>query len=136
MSLVVKNAKRLVVKVGSSLVTNEGRGLDREALATWARQIVALKNQGREIVLVSSGAITEGMQRLGWKRRPHAVHQLQAAAAVGQMGLIQVYESCFREHDLVIFETAFPSVPGADATAPESARVLPHLTATHSSKLP
>jgi glutamate 5-kinase len=101
MSLVVKNAKRLVVKVGSSLVTNDGRGLDRDALATWARQIVALKRQGREIVLVSSGAIAEGMQRLGWKRRPHAVHQLQAAAAVGQMGLIQVYESCFREHDLV-----------------------------------
>jgi glutamate 5-kinase len=101
MSVVLKNAKRLVVKVGSSLVTNEGRGLDRQALATWARQIAALKHEGREVVLVSSGAIAEGMQRLGWKRRPRAVHQLQAAAAVGQMGLIQVYESCFRDHDLV-----------------------------------
>jgi glutamate 5-kinase len=97
----VQQAKRLVVKVGSSLVTNEGRGLDRDALATWARQVAALRAEGREIVLVSSGAITEGMQRLGWKRRPSAVHQLQAAAAVGQMGLIQVYESCFRDHDLV-----------------------------------
>jgi glutamate 5-kinase len=101
MATVVQQAKRLVIKVGSSLVTNEGRGLDREAIARWARQIVALMNDGREVVLVSSGAIAEGMQRLGWKRRPHAVHQLQAAAAVGQMGLIQVYESCFREHALV-----------------------------------
>ncbi len=98
---VLKNAKRLVVKVGSSLVTNEGQGLNREALARWARQIAALRVEGREIVLVSSGAIAEGMQRLGWKRRPHAVHKLQAAAAVGQMGLIQVYESCFREHGLI-----------------------------------
>src|SRR5690349_14897285 len=101
MASAMQNAKRLVVKVGSSLVTNEGRGLDRTALATWAAQVAALQREGREIVLVSSGAITEAMQRLGWKRRPSAVHQLQAAAAVGQMGLIQVYESCFREYDLV-----------------------------------
>jgi glutamate 5-kinase len=101
MSSIVKSAQRLVVKVGSSLVTNEGQGLDRAALARWAKQIAALRLQGREIVLVSSGAIAEGMQRLGWKRRPHAVHELQAAAAVGQMGLIQVYESCFREHGLI-----------------------------------
>lgn len=101
MSSIVQSAQRLVVKVGSSLVTNEGQGLDREALARWAKQIAALRLQGREIVLVSSGAIAEGMQRLGWKRRPHAVHELQAAAAVGQMGLIQVYESCFREHGLI-----------------------------------
>jgi glutamate 5-kinase len=101
MTAALRDAKRLVVKVGSSLVTNDGRGLDRDALATWAGQIAGLKRQGREIVLVSSGAIAEGMQRLAWKRRPHAVHQLQAAAAVGQMGLIQVYESCFREHDLI-----------------------------------
>jgi glutamate 5-kinase len=94
-------ARRLVVKVGSSLVTNRGQGLDREALARWARQIADIRRENREIVLVSSGAVAEGMQRLGWKKRPHAVHDLQAAAAVGQMGLIQVYESCFREHGLI-----------------------------------
>jgi glutamate 5-kinase len=94
-------AKRLVVKVGSSLVTNDGKGLDRAALARWAQQIATLRLQGRDVVLVSSGAIAEGIQRLGWKRRPRALHELQAAAAVGQMGLIEVYESCFREHGLV-----------------------------------
>jgi glutamate 5-kinase len=94
-------AKRLVVKVGSGLVTNRGQGLDHEALARWARQIAELRRLGREVVLVSSGAIAEGMQRLGWKQRPSALHELQAAAAVGQMGLIEVYESCFREHGLL-----------------------------------
>ena len=101
MASVLKSAKRIVVKVGSTLVTNDGQGLDREALARWALQIAQLRHEGREIVLVSSGAIAEGMQRLGWTRRPRAVHELQAAAAVGQMGLIQSYESCFREHDLI-----------------------------------
>ena len=96
----VAGAKRIVVKVGSSLVTNEGRGLDGAAIALWAKQIAALRRQGREVVLVSSGAIAEGMQRLGWTKRPHAIHKLQAAAAVGQMGLVQVYESCFRGHGL------------------------------------
>lgn len=100
MSSAIANSKRLVVKVGSSLVTNSGAGLDHEAIATWAAQIAALKAMGREVVLVSSGAIAEGMQRLGWKKRPSAVHELQAAAAVGQMGLVQVYESCFRKHGL------------------------------------
>jgi glutamate 5-kinase len=98
---VFTTAKRLVVKVGSSLVTNDGKGLDRAALTRWAQQIAALRLQGRDVVLVSSGAIAEGIQRLGWKRRPRALHELQAAAAVGQMGLIEVYESCFREHGLV-----------------------------------
>lgn len=93
-------AKRLVVKVGSALVTNGGNGLDKIAIAQWASEIAALVRGGREVVLVSSGAIAEGMQRLGWSRRPHAMHELQAAAAVGQMGLIQVYESCFSEHGL------------------------------------
>lgn len=97
---VVQRAKRMVVKVGSSLVTSDGRGLDHEALARWSDQISRLKGEGKEIVLVSSGAIAEGLQRLGWKRRPHAVHELQAAAAVGQMGLVQAYESCFRKHGL------------------------------------
>ncbi len=93
-------ALRLVVKVGSSLVTDGGRGLDRQAIANWAGQIAALRAQGHEVVLVSSGAIAEGMQRLNWSRRPDAMHELQAAAAVGQMGLVQVYESCFRAHAL------------------------------------
>jgi glutamate 5-kinase len=101
MQSVIASARRLVVKVGSSLVTNDGQGLDRPALARWARQIAELRHQGRHVVLVSSGAIAEGMQRLGWKRRPSAIHELQAAAAVGQMGLVHAYESCFREHGLV-----------------------------------
>jgi glutamate 5-kinase len=93
-------ARRLVVKVGSSLVTNQGQGLDRAAIARWAAQIAQLRTLNKEVVLVSSGAIAEGMQRLGWNRRPQAMHELQAAAAVGQMGLVQVYESSFREHGL------------------------------------
>ena len=93
-------ARRIVVKVGSSLVTNEGRGLDLAAIGEWARQIAELKAQDREVVLVSSGAIAEGMQRLGWTRRPSAVHEQQAAAAVGQMGLIQGYESSFAQFGL------------------------------------
>jgi glutamate 5-kinase len=97
---VVKNARRLVVKVGSSLVTAEGRGLDHAALSRWAEQIAALTEQGKEVVLVSSGAIAEGIARLGWGKRPKAVNELQAAAAVGQMGLVQAYESIFRTHGL------------------------------------
>jgi len=96
----LRAARRLVVKIGSSLLTDEGRGLDENAIATWSNQIAALTLSGRQIVLVSSGAIAEGMQRLNWKRRPKAIHELQAAAAVGQMGLVQVYESCFRRHGL------------------------------------
>ncbi len=94
-------AKRLVIKVGSSLVTNQGQGLDHAALARWVGQIAELRKLGREVLLVSSGAIAEGMQRLGWKQRPVAVHELQAAAAVGQMGLIEAYESHFRKHGLI-----------------------------------
>jgi glutamate 5-kinase len=100
MNSVLATSKRLVVKVGSSLVTGDGTGLDQAAIANWASQIARLKAAGREVVLVSSGAVAEGMQRLGWKKRPHAVHELQAAAAVGQMGLVQMYESCFRTHQL------------------------------------
>jgi glutamate 5-kinase len=96
----VRDAKILVVKVGSSLVTNNGNGLDQAAIAAWAAQIAGLVKQGRKIVLVSSGAVAEGMQRLGWKKRPTAVNELQAAAAVGQMGLVQMYESCFSQHQL------------------------------------
>jgi glutamate 5-kinase len=97
---VVARARRLVVKVGSSLVTNEGRGVDHAAVARWAEQIAALKQTGREVVLVSSGAIAEGMQRLGWGKRPAAMHALQAAAAVGQMGLVQAYETAFARFGL------------------------------------
>ncbi len=100
MKSILTQCKRIVVKVGSSLVTNQGEGLDTVAIGNWAQQIATLRQLGYEVVLVSSGAIAEGMQRLGWKQRPSAVHELQAAAAVGQMGLVQVYESCFRKHDL------------------------------------
>jgi glutamate 5-kinase len=94
------DAKCLVVKVGSSLVTNNGEGLDRQAIAAWADQISQLVKDGKQVVLVSSGAVAEGMQRLGWKKRPTAVNELQAAAAVGQMGLVQMYETCFSQHGL------------------------------------
>lgn len=97
---VVGGARRLVVKVGSSLVTADGRGLDHQALSGWARQIAALMEDGKQVVLVSSGAIAEGLQRLGWNRRPKAVNELQAAAAVGQMGLVEAYERIFATHGL------------------------------------
>ncbi|HBT32364.1 MAG TPA: glutamate 5-kinase [Pusillimonas sp.] len=97
---VVAQAKRVVAKVGSSLVTNEGQGIDLQAVGQWASQIAALHAQGRELVLVSSGAIAEGMARLGWKTRPHTMHELQAAAAVGQMGLVQAYEVAFARHGI------------------------------------
>lgn len=95
------NDKRLVVKVGSSLVTNNGNGIDLNAIEAWATQVAAIKKLGCEVVLVSSGAIAEGLKRLKWARRPHEIHKLQAAAAVGQMGLIQAYEQCFAQHGLV-----------------------------------
>ena len=99
-STVLRDAKRVVVKVGSSLVTNEGRGLDEAAIGEWCRQMALLVRGGVEIIMVSSGAIAEGMKRLGWATRPHAIHELQAAAAVGQMGLAQMYETKLRESGL------------------------------------
>jgi len=96
----VAGASRIVVKVGSSLVTDEGRGLDHEAVARWAAEIAALVREGKSVVLVSSGAIAEGVKRLGWSTRPKAIHELQAAAAVGQMGLVQAYEQAFAQHGL------------------------------------
>jgi glutamate 5-kinase len=99
-SVAVRDARRIVIKVGSSLVTNEGRGLDEKAIGEWSRQIAALVRQGREVIMVSSGAIAEGMKRLGWTTRPHEIHELQAAAAVGQMGLAQMYETRLRENGL------------------------------------
>ena len=100
---VLRDARRIVVKVGSSLVTNEGRGLDETAIGEWSRQLAALvRGDGvgvpREVIMVSSGAIAEGMKRLGWTARPKEIHELQAAAAVGQMGLAQMYETKLREH--------------------------------------
>jgi glutamate 5-kinase len=100
MSDVLRQARRIVVKVGSSLVTNEGRGVDAQAIGNWCRQLAALAAQGRELVMVSSGAIAEGMLRLGWSTRPKELHEQQAAAAVGQMGLVQMYETKLREHGL------------------------------------
>ena len=99
-STVLRDARRIVVKVGSSLVTNEGRGLDEQAIGEWCRQLAALVRDGREVVMVSSGAVAEGMKRLGWTSRPKEVNELQAAAAVGQMGLAQIYETKLRENGL------------------------------------
>ncbi len=96
----LSGARRIVVKVGSSLVTNEGRGVDAEAIANWSRQLAVLASEGRELVMVSSGAIAEGMKRLGWATRPKELHELQAAAAVGQMGLAQMYESQLSAHGM------------------------------------
>jgi glutamate 5-kinase len=110
----VAAARTLVVKVGSSLVTNDGRGLDTSAIARWAAQIAQLRAQDKRCVLVSSGAIAEGVQRLGWTRRPHALHELQAAAAVGQMGLAQCYESSFREHGLATAQVLLTHADLAD----------------------
>ena len=100
MESLLKHARRVVVKVGSALVTNDGRGLDIEAIERWATQIAELQKLGKEVILVSSGAIAEGVLRLGWEKRPSHVHELQAAAAVGQMGLIEAYERHFRAHGI------------------------------------
>src|SRR3954466_8624560 len=100
MNSVIQKAKRIIIKVGSSLVTNDGKGLDHAAIAKWAEQIAQLRTLGKEVVLVSSGAIAEGMQRLGFEKRPTGIHELQACAAVGQMGLAQIYETSFRAHGL------------------------------------
>jgi glutamate 5-kinase len=96
----LRDARRIVVKVGSSLVTNDGRGLDEVAIGEWCRQMSILVRSGREVIMVSSGAIAEGMKRLGWSSRPHEIHELQAAAAVGQMGLAHMYETKLRENGL------------------------------------
>lgn len=100
MNSLIQKSKRLIIKVGSSLVTNDGKGIDNAAIAKWAAQIAQLRLLGKEVVLVSSGAIAEGMQRLGFDKRPTGIHELQACAAVGQMGLAQIYETSFRAHQL------------------------------------
>lgn len=96
----LSTTRRWVVKIGSSLVTNQGRGLNRAFIESLVAEVMALRQAGSEVVLVSSGAVAEGVVRLGWKQRPHNVHRLQAAAAVGQMGLVQAYETCFQAHGL------------------------------------
>ena len=96
----VSGAKRWVVKIGSALLTNDGRGLDHAAIAGWVDQMARLRQQGVELVLVSSGSVAEGMNRLGMAARPDELHRLQAAAAVGQMGLVQTYEACFKQHQM------------------------------------
>ncbi|MHB1099046.1 MAG: glutamate 5-kinase, partial [Burkholderiales bacterium] len=122
MKSVLEGAKRIVVKVGSSLVTNQGQGLDNAALDGWATQIAGIRERGIEVVLVSSGAVAEGMKRLGWKKRPHAVHALQAAAAVGQMGLVQVYESCFSRYGILTSQVLLTHEDLADRTRYLNAR--------------
>jgi glutamate 5-kinase len=118
----IAEAKRLVVKVGSALVTNNGQGLDHAFIADCARQISALHDEGRQILLVSSGAIAAGMQRLGWTSRPHAMHDLQAAAAVGQMGLAQAYETTFLQHGLKAAQILLTHEDLADRTRYLNAR--------------
>ena len=107
-------ARRWVVKVGSSLVTDDGQGLDHARIASWAEQICELRRQGHEIILVSSGSVVEGLSRLGWNGRPEALNDLQAAAAVGQMGLIQAYESKFQQHDVHTAQVLFTHEDMAD----------------------
>jgi len=92
--------RRWVIKIGSALLTDEGRGLDMDGIHAWVRSVAALRAQGKEVLLVSSGSVAEGMSRLGWRQRPSAVYELQAAAAVGQMGLVRAYESAFQEFGL------------------------------------
>jgi len=111
-----------VVKVGSALVTNNGAGLALDAIAEWARQMAILLAEGRQVILVSSGAIAAGMQRLGWRERPHAMHELQAAAAVGQMGLAQAYETHFARHGLKTAQILLTHEDLADRTRYLNAR--------------
>lgn len=113
-SSVVQSARRIIIKAGSSLVTNEGRGVDLEAVSRWAGQIAGLRSAGKDVILVSSGAIAEGMRRLGWSQRPREMHQLQAAAAVGQMGLAQAYETAFRERGMVAAQVLLTHADLAD----------------------
>ena len=122
MQSVICASQRIVVKVGSSLVTNDGKGLDHAALTRWAGEIADLARRGKQVVLVSSGAIAEGLQRLGWSTRPKAVHELQAAAAVGQMGLAQAYETAFRAHGLKTAQVLLTHEDLADRTRYLNAR--------------
>ena len=123
----LRDARTWVVKVGSALVTGDEHGIDRAAIQRWCRQIAALHEAGRQVVLVSSGAIAEGGRRLGFPRRPDTVHELQAAAAAGQMGLIEAYEQAFRAHGLA---TALVLLTHEDLADRRAARCGPCSTLT------
>jgi glutamate 5-kinase len=119
----IQNAQCIVIKVGSTLVTNNGQGLDHQAIGRWAAQMAQLRALGKQVVMVSSGAIAEGMQRLGWSKRPTDIHELQAAAAVGQMGLVQVYETCFAQHGIRTAQVLLTNADLADEQRYQNARM-------------
>ena len=123
MSKAIQNADCIVIKVGSTLVTNRGQGLDHEAIGRWAEQMATLRTMGKQVVMVSSGAIAEGMQRLGWSKRPTDIHELQAAAAVGQMGLVQVYETCFAKFGIKTAQVLLTNADLADEQRYQNARM-------------
>ncbi len=123
MSKAIQNAECIVIKVGSTLVTNRGQGLDHEAIGRWAEQMATLRTMGKQVVMVSSGAIAEGMQRLGWSKRPTDIHELQAAAAVGQMGLVQVYETCFAKFGIRTAQVLLTNADLADEQRYQNARM-------------
>ena len=123
MAKAIQDANCIVVKVGSTLVTNNGQGLDHEAIGRWAAQMAELRAMGKQVVMVSSGAIAEGMQRLGWSQRPTDIHELQAAAAVGQMGLVQVYETCFAKHGIRTAQVLLTNADLADEQRYQNARM-------------
>ena len=123
MARAIQDANCIVVKVGSTLVTNNGQGLDHEAIGRWAAQMAELRGMGKQVVMVSSGAIAEGMQRLGWTQRPTDIHELQAAAAVGQMGLVQVYETCFAKHGIRTAQVLLTNADLADEQRYQNARM-------------
>ncbi|MEW8228758.1 MAG: glutamate 5-kinase [Candidatus Thiodiazotropha endolucinida] len=96
----IATSKRWVIKIGSALLTADGKGISHGVLAGWVEQMAALRHAGHEILLVSSGAVAEGMSRMGWSNRPHNLNELQAAAAIGQMGLVHAWEACFQKYGL------------------------------------
>ena len=109
--------RRWVVKIGSALLTRDGQGLDRDLLAPWVEQMAARRIAGSDLVLVSSGAVAEGMVRMGWRQRPKALHELQAAAAIGQMGLVRAYEDCFKTRGLHTAQVLLPATTSPTAPA-------------------
>lgn len=123
MSRAIQDAQCIVIKVGSTLVTNRGQGLDHEAIGRWAAQMAELRAMGKQVVMVSSGAIAEGVQRLGWSKRPTDIHELQAAAAVGQMGLVQVYETSFAKYGIRTAQVLLTNADLADEQRYQNARM-------------
>ena len=123
MSKAIQDAQCIVIKVGSTLVTNRGQGLDHAAIGRWAAQMAELRTMGKQVVMVSSGAIAEGMQRLNWTKRPTDIHELQAAAAVGQMGLVQVYETCFAQYGIRTAQVLLTNADLADEQRNQNARM-------------